>query len=98
MSRRIELAIERGRLLERIAAQRQQLAVQAVPLARTLGRTDRAVAATRASVNWLKAHPGAVGVGVALLFLRKPLRYVRWGKKGLTLWKQWRKVRELLGR
>ena len=57
----MELALRHGALRERIAAQRRALASHAWPLESALGGVDRALA----GVDWLKAHPAAVGVAVA---------------------------------
>lgn len=97
-ARELAQAVERGRLLERIAMQRQQLGVQAQPLVRHLARADQAVSLGRASLDWLKAHPEAVAASVALLFIRKPLRYLRWAGKGWRLWRHLHRGRSLLYR
>lgn len=91
-------AVERGRLLERIAMQRQQLGVQTRPLAQHLAWADQAVDLGRAGINWIKAHPEAVAAGVALLFIRKPLRYLSWAGTGWKLWRRLRTGRNLLSR
>lgn len=92
----IELQLERGRLLERIAAQRQQLAVQAEPLAATLRWGDRLQNSLRSGTAFAQRHPLAVGLLAAALLVLKPGASLRWAGRGLSLWRSWRNLQALL--
>ena len=59
----ISLAIERGRLLERISNQRQLLGRQLQPVGDALETADRAVAAVRKAGAYLGQHPEVVAAG-----------------------------------
>jgi len=91
-ARTMELALRHGALRERIAAQRRALAGHADPLASALGGVDRALA----GVDWLKAHPAAVGVAVAVAVAASPKRAWRWTKRAFFVWRGWRSVRNSL--
>ncbi len=88
----MEFALRHGALRERIAAQRRALASHAWPLESALGGVDKALA----GVDWLKAHPAAVGVAVALAVAASPKRAWRWGSRGFFVWRGWRSVRNSL--
>ena len=57
-----------------------------------LGGVDRALA----GVDWLKAHPAAVGVAVAVAVAASPKRAWRWTKRAFFVWRGWRSVRNSL--
>jgi YqjK-like protein len=95
-NRQIELALKRGRLQERIAGQRATLAVQTVPIIRALEKTDRAIVAGRAGVDYIKHHPGQVGTAIAVLAILRPKRVWRWGRRAFVAWGIWKKVRDRL--
>ncbi|MFC5301960.1 YqjK-like family protein [Azospira restricta] len=92
----IELSLQRGRLQERIAAQRATLAVQLRPLADALQTADRGLAAARRGVDYVKRHPGQVGVAVALLALLRPKGVWRWGRRAFVAWRLWKTARSKL--
>jgi hypothetical protein len=56
----IDLAIERGRLIERISNQRQLLGQQLQPIGDTLHATDRVVATVRSGCLYVRQHPHVV--------------------------------------
>ena len=91
-ARTLELALRHGALRERIAAQRRALAGHADPLASALGGVDRALA----GVDWLKAHPAAVGIAVAVAVAASPKRAWRWTRRAFFVWRGWRSVRNSL--
>jgi len=62
----IDLAVERGRLIERISQQRQLLDQQLRPLSETLDTADRLVLTARRCGTYLKQHPEVVGRGLQL--------------------------------
>jgi hypothetical protein len=90
---RAELERERGQLLERIAVQRHQLAVQFVPVSRWLQWGDRVAATVRAGRDLVQRHPWGFGAVGALLMLRRPRSLGRWAKRGLFVWRAWRSAR-----
>lgn len=91
-----ELERERGRLLERIAGQRNQLAVQFVPVAHLLQFGERVAQTAKAARNFVLQHPWAMGALGAAMVLRRPRSIGRWLKRGLLVWRTWRTGRNLL--
>ncbi|MBK7952805.1 MAG: hypothetical protein KBE22_06180 [Candidatus Accumulibacter sp.] len=89
----IDIAIQRGRLLERISNQRQLLAQQLQPLEAGLAAADRAVVTLRNGSNYLKQNPEVVTVAVAVLVVLQPRRVWRWSKRGFFAWRTWRMLR-----
>lgn len=90
MATLIELAERRGRLRERIAAQRALLARDLAPMARALSFTGRLTDQTHRALAWLRARPvltGALLAGVVLLRPRRTWRLTRWALLGWRLWK-----------
>jgi hypothetical protein len=94
--RLIELHQQRGRLIERIAMQRVTLARELAPVRATLDTTDRALAAVRDSVCYLRQHPAAVAALAAALFALKPRMLWRWLQRGFLVWRSWRALRGVL--
>ena len=88
----IELAKRHGALRERIAEQRRTLASHTAPLEWALGKADRALA----GIDWVKAHPQAVGVTVAAVVVVSPKRAWRWGKRFYFIWRGWQTLRNSL--
>lgn len=87
-----ELHEERGRLRERIAAQRSDLARQMAPVRQVLALGDRAVQTGRDAADTLLKHPMALAVIVGALLAVRPKTLWRWGGRGLLLWRGWRLV------
>lgn len=94
--RLIELGLQRGRLQERIASQRATLAGQLRPIAGALISTDQALATARRGIDYVKRHPGQVGVAVALLAVLRPKGIWRWGRRSFIAWSLWKKIRTRL--
>lgn len=92
----IDLAVERGRLLERISSQRQLLTQQLQPLGEAMGTADRVVAGARRCGDYLKRHPELVATGVAVLVILRPSRVWRWSSRALLAWRTWRMLRREL--
>ncbi|MBI4742679.1 MAG: hypothetical protein HY777_14270 [Betaproteobacteria bacterium] len=98
MSRQLtDLAVRRGRLIERIAFQRADLGRRAQPVQRALYGADRALAAVRKGSDYVRSHPGIVGsfvaTFVAALAVLKPRRVWRWGRRGFVAWRTWTALR-----
>lgn len=92
--RLIELHLQRGRLLERIANQRAALAREAPPVLAALHTADRIVSGVRSGAACVKRHPGIVTLVVATLVVLKPRRIWRWSRRALYAWQAWRTLRE----
>jgi hypothetical protein len=88
----LELATRHGALQARIDEQRRLLAQHSVPLEAALARGDQVLK----GVDWLKHHPAAVGVAVAVAVIARPRRAVRWARRGFFLWRGWQAVRNSL--
>ena len=80
--RRLELAMRRGWLQSEIDLQRRRIAAQAQPLAHTLDKVD----SLAARILRLREHPALIAAAVAALFIVRPRRLWRWGKRGVALW------------
>jgi hypothetical protein len=89
----IDIAIRRGRLIERIANQRSALSRDLQPVCGALHTADQAIARVRMANTFLKAHPGLVLAAVALLVALKPGRAWRLAKRGFVVWRVWRSLR-----
>jgi len=89
----IELHLKRGRLLERIAAQRTMLARQMAPLRVALDTTDRAIAVVRDSARFVRQHPAGVAALVAVTVVLRPRVVWRWLQRGFFVWRSWRALR-----
>lgn len=92
----IELSLQRGRLQERIAAQRATLATQLRPLVAAVATADHALASARRGVDYVKRHPGQVGAAIVLLALLRPKGVWRWGRRAFVAWGLWKKARRTL--
>lgn len=94
--RLVELAVERGRLRERITRQRAEIGSELVPLRNALLVTDRGVAQVRAAVDAVRRHPSIVVAALAVFVVLKPGRLWRWGRRAFVGWRAWRFLRERL--
>lgn len=94
--RLIDLYVQRGRLRERIGAQRGELARELEPLGTALHAVDRSrVLAQRAQV-WLLAHPVVVTAVVVALAVWRPRAVARAARWGFSAWRNWAQLREWL--
>lgn len=90
----IDLAVQRGRLMERSTIQRQELQRLLLPVDRALQATDRAVNSLRKGADYLGRHPGVVAAAaMVLLVVIRPRGVWRWGMRGFFVWRGWRKLR-----
>jgi hypothetical protein len=94
--RLIELQLQRGRLLERIAHQRQTLALQVRPVAHTLHVGDRLSDAMAQCKRFAQEHPLAVAAAVGAVVVLRPGGVLRWTRRGLVAWRTWSSVRSAL--
>lgn len=90
-----ELQRERGQLVERIASQREALAVQLVPVVQVLQLGDRIAQTFQSAKQFVQRHPWAMGSIAAVLALRRPKKLGRWARRGLFLWRSWRTARSV---
>lgn len=94
--RLIELHQQRGRLLERIAVQRNELARLSAPLAGVVDLGQRVGGLVQQARAFVLRHPVAVAVAAGALVLLRPRAVLRWSGRGLLAWRTWRSVRPLL--
>lgn len=94
--RLIELQLQRGRLLERIAQQRGTLAEQARPVAHMLHVGDRVSDALAQAKAFALQHPLVLAATVGALVVLRPARVWRWTSRGLFLWRSWTAMRSNL--
>lgn len=87
-----ELLLRRGRLIERIASQREVLRHDFVPVGHALGKVDTAVAAVHSAAASVRRHPVMASAAVAVLFWAKGKSLLRWGGKAFSLWQSWRLI------
>ncbi len=94
--RLIELQLQRGRLLERIANQRHALALQTRPVARALRVGDRVSSFADQCKLFALQHPLAVAAVVGAVVVLRPARVLRWTRRGFFAWRTWASVRTAL--
>lgn len=93
-NRLADLHQRRGRLLERIAHQRDTLATAVEPVRDVLDATDFRIDQFRAGVAWLRRNPVVVAGAVAALVVFRGRGLLRWGRRAFLAWQTWRSVRE----
>ena len=86
------LALRRERLLERIAAQRGQLAAHGAQLEQPLALADKALR----GVQFVKERPWIAGAGVLATVVLGRHHLLRWVGRGWALWRTWRVARQWL--
>jgi hypothetical protein len=96
--RLIELHLQRGRLVERIAQQRSTLARQLAPVRVACDTTDLVLAAARDAVSFVQRHPLGVAAFAAALVAVRPRRAWRWLTRGFLVWRSWRALHGGLAR
>ena len=97
MNRRLDdLLLRRGRLIERIAGQREALRHDFVRVSAALGKADSAVASVRSFVGTIRHHPVVTSVLAAAVLIFKGKAVLRWARRGFSLWQTWRAVRGTL--
>ena len=85
-----EIYIRRGRLLERIASQRDALSRDVRPVRASFFRVDRVIGRVRSVTDYIKRHPSIAALAVAGLFAIKTERAWRWTKRAFFAWRAWR--------
>lgn len=94
--RLIELHLQRGRLLERIATQRDTLSRQIVPLQRALNVGDRIARLADAGKTFVLQHPLAVAAALGTVLVLRPGRTLRWARRALMAWRTWTALRAVV--
>ncbi len=98
---------KRARLQAQCEAQRAEIAAHVAGLARPIALADRIVGMTTRISVYLRAHPLVLGALVAALVvlrrrglwklgkhaLAQRSRVLRWGERGLIIWRTWRALR-----
>ena len=92
----IELHQQRGRLLERIGAQRIALSHQLVPLQAALDVSDRAAGLVQDAKAFIRKYPIGVALAVAAVVLLKPRTALRLTQHGMSAWRTWRGLSSFL--
>jgi len=97
MNRQLDdLLLRRGRLIERIAGQREALRNDFVPVSAALGKADSAVAGVRSFVDTIRRHPVVTSVLAATVLIFKGKAVLRLAGRGFSLWQTWRWVQGTL--
>ncbi|MCU0804552.1 MAG: YqjK-like family protein [Burkholderiales bacterium] len=86
MDRIGELQRRRDRLVLLAAAQRDAVARDFRPMERPLAIADSVVD----GVQYLRAHPGFVIAGVAVIVALRPRRAFAWAQRGFAAWRTYR--------
>lgn len=94
--RLIELYVQRGRLRERISAQRGQLARELAPLAASFQTFDRARLWVHQAQGWLLDHPAVVAAAVVALLVWRPRSVVSAARWSFSAWRSWARLRNWL--
>ncbi|WP_394790481.1 YqjK family protein [Rhodoferax sp.] len=87
---RLELAQERARLTERIAAQRSVLARELAPLQRVSQAGTTVTGLVSEVLAYIRQHPLALATVLGSALLLRPRSVLRWVKRGMFLWRGWR--------
>lgn len=82
----VDLALRKARLVERIEAQRAEIAVHAEVLKKPLTLADKVVQAG----HYIKERPWIAGVAALLAVVLGRRNLLRWAGRGWTLWRGWR--------
>lgn len=85
----VELYLKRGRLHERIGAQRVQLTVELAPLGNALRAVDRTHALFDQARVWMLSHPGVLAVAGLVVVIWRPRTLWRSARLGFVVWRNW---------
>ena len=92
----IELHQQRGRLLERIASQRQLLLQKMAPLQAALDVSDRTTRLVQDAKVFVQNHLLGVALTIAAIVVFRPRTVLRWTRRGLFAWRTWRGLHTLV--
>ena len=96
-ARLIELALQRGRLQERIASQRDAIAGGFAPVATALALPARLLRVGQQAKDAVLGHPGLAAAFLGAALMLSPRRVLRWSQRAWMVWRTWRTVHGLLG-
>ena len=91
--RLIELQLQRGRLLERVAQQRDALGQQTRPVVHVLQLGDRVADLARQCKRTIVENPLTSAAVLGAVWLIRPRGVMRWAQRGLFAWRNWNAVR-----
>lgn len=89
--RAVELAVKKVHLQYKCANERQQLGEKVAMVLPVFAMVD----GIRSGTHWLREHPMLVGAMVAVAAVARPRAALRWIRRGLVVWRAWRKLRSL---
>jgi hypothetical protein len=90
MNRLDDLFLQQGRLIERIAGQREALRRDFRPVTAALGKIDFAAACVYSVVEYFRNHALFASALAGALLIFKGRAALRWGGRAYSLWKSWR--------
>ena len=90
----IELYVKRGRLRERISAQRGELARELVPVSHALQSVDRGAQRLRQARAWAAQHPTLITAAIVAVVVMRPRMLWRVARRAFSLWRNWSQVKE----
>ena len=96
--RLIELQLQRGRLLERIANQRDALGQHTKPLVRVLQLGDRVADIAGQCKRTVIENPLTTAAVLVTVLVMRPRRVMRWAQRGFIAWRSWNTVRSAFAR
>lgn len=91
--RLIELYVQRGRLRERIASQRGQVADALAPLDTALQTVDRGRLLWQRARAWVVQHPTLVTATVVVVVVWRPRAVWRLARGAVSLWRNWNELK-----
>ena len=89
-----EVLLQRERLLNRVARQRDSVAIAVAGLQRPIALVDRIAGLGRA----LRAHPGVMAALVACVVVFRAKTVIGMAGRGIGLWRLFQSVRSLVAR
>lgn len=93
MNRLAELRLHRERLIARSAVQRVGLARELAPLSGPIALVERGLT----GIAWLRRHPVAIAIGVAVIMAIRPQRLLGGMREGMAAWRMARTLLPLIG-
>ncbi len=96
--RQIELQLQRGRLLERIAHQRDTLGQQTEPVVRVLHVGERVADIAEQCKRTVIENPLTSAAVLGALVVIRPRAVLRWTQRGFIAWRSWNTLRSAFAR
>jgi len=93
MNRLAELRLRRERLIARSAVQRVELARELAPWSAPIALIERGLT----GIGWLRRHPVAIAIGVAVMVVIRPRRFLGGVRQGMAAWRIVQMLLPLLG-